>query len=212
MLIDLHTHTYPNSDDSFLSPTELILRAKKSGLDGICLTEHDWYWSHEAAAQLARELDFVVIPGVETNTEDGHFIVFGLDRFKFGMHHTDFLRGMVDERGGFMILAHPFRRNFYSQDDIEETVEKCLQKPMLKYVDTIEILNGKGKPRQNEFSQELAKRLGWKGIGGSDAHEMKDIPTCATYFERKVTNLEELIQELKAGRYEPVDLRQQPRG
>ena len=208
MLIDLHTHTFPNSDDSFLSPTELILRAKASGLDGICLTEHDWYWSHEAAAQLARELDFVVIPGVETNTDDGHLIVFGIDKFKFGMHHTDFLREMVDEKGGFMILAHPFRRNFYSQDDIEETVEKILQKPLFKYVDTIEILNGRAKPRQTEFSQELGRRLGWQGIGGSDAHELKDIPTCATYFERKVRNLEELIQELKAGRYKPVDLRQ----
>ena len=105
MLIDLHTHTYPNSDDSFLSPTELILRAKKSGLDGICLTEHDWYWSHEAAAQLARELDFVVIPGVETNTEDGHFIVFGLDRFKFhmGFELKPFREGIV-----FNPLLKPF--------------------------------------------------------------------------------------------------------
>jgi len=41
----------------------------------------------------------------------------------------------------------------------------------------------------------------------SDAHELKDIPSYATCFERKVRNLEELIQELKAGRYKPVDLR-----
>ncbi|MDP2919378.1 MAG: PHP domain-containing protein, partial [Dehalococcoidia bacterium] len=208
MLIDLHTHTTPNSDDSFLSPTELILQAKKSGLDGICLTEHDWYWSHEAVAQLARESDFVVIPGVETNTEDGHVIAFGIDKFKFGMHRLSFLRQMVDEKGGFMILAHPFRRNFYSQDNIDETVEKLCQKGIFKYLDTIETLNGRGKERQNQFSAALGKKLGWQGIGGSDAHELKDTPTCATHFERNVRNLEELIQELKAGRYKPVDLRE----
>ena len=208
MLIDLHTHTTPNSDDSFLSPTELVLHAKKCGLDGVCLTEHDWYWSHEAAAQLGKELNFLVIPGVETNTEDGHMIVFGIDKFKFGMHHTDFLREMVDEKGGFMILAHPFRRNFYTQDDIDETVEKVCQKSVFRYVDTIEILNGRGKERQNSFSLELGRRFGWQGIGGSDAHELKDIPSYATCFERKVRNLEELIQELKAGRYKPVDLRE----
>jgi predicted metal-dependent phosphoesterase TrpH len=207
MLIDLHTHTSPNSDDSFLSPTELVVRARKSGLDGICLTEHDWYWSHAAAQQLAKELDFVVIPGVETNIEDGHCIVFGIDKFKFGMHRVGFLRQMVDEVGGFIILAHPFRRHFYSQDDIEEAADKFFLNPIFRYIDTIEVLNGRAKERQNAFSAELCSRLGWKGVGGSDAHELKDIPTCATHFERPVRNPEELICELRAGRYRPVDLR-----
>ncbi len=207
MLIDLHTHTTPNSDDSFLSPTELVLHAKKSGLDGICLTEHDWYWSKDAAARLGREHDFLVIPAVETNTEDGHIIAFGIDKFKFGMHRISFLRQMVDEVGGFMILAHPFRRHFYSNDDIDESVDKFLENPLFKYIDTIETMNGRGKERQNQFAQALGRRLGWKGVGGSDAHELKDIPTFATKFERQVRDLEELVRELKAGRYEPVDVR-----
>ncbi|MFC1994689.1 PHP-associated domain-containing protein, partial [Chloroflexota bacterium] len=42
--------------------------------------------------------------------------------------------------------------------------------------------------------------------GGSDAHSERDVPSCATYFERKVTCLEDLIAELKAGRFEAVDL------
>lgn len=208
MLIDLHTHTYPMSDDSLLSPTELVLRAKTAGLDGICLTEHDWYWSHEAAEQIAREHNFVVIPAVETNTEDGHMIVFGIDAFRFGMHHVSFLREMVGEAdNGFMILAHPFRRNFYSQDDIDEAVDKLLKNPVFESIDTIEALNGRGKPRQNEFAQALTKRLGWRGVGGSDAHEPKDVGTCATEFERPVRNLEELVRELRAGRYRPVDMK-----
>ena len=207
MLIDLHTHTYPNTDDSFLSPSELIVNAKRAGLDGVCLTDHDWYWNHEAVAWLERVHDFLVIPGVETNTEDGHILAFGIDEFKFGMHRISFLRQMVDEKGGFMILAHPFRRHFYSSDDIDESVDRFFQNPLFQYIDTIEILNGKGTERQNSFSQALGKRLGWQGIGGSDAHELKEIPSCATYFERKIRNLEEMIQELKAGRYKPVDLR-----
>ena len=207
MLIDLHTHTYPNSDDSFLSPSELIVNAKKAGLDGVCLTDHDWYWDHEAVAWLEKQHKFLVIPGVETNTEEGHILAFGIGEFKFGMHRISFLREMVDENGGFMILAHPFRRNFYSSDDIDESVDKILKKPLFKYIDTIEALNGKATERQNQFSQALGKRLGWTGVGGSDAHELMEIPSCATYFERNIRNLEEMIQELKAGRYKPVDLR-----
>ena len=45
-------------------------------------------------------------------------------------------------------------------------------------------------------------------MGGSDAHELKEIPSCATYFEKNIRNLEEMIQELKAGRYKAVDLRE----
>ncbi len=47
MIIDLHTHTYPRSGDSLLNPDVLIQEAKKLGLDGICLTEHDEFWDVE---------------------------------------------------------------------------------------------------------------------------------------------------------------------
>ncbi|MDD5289428.1 MAG: PHP domain-containing protein [Dehalococcoidales bacterium] len=207
MLIDLHTHTFPKSDDSLLYPEELIAQAKKTGLDGICITDHDWYWTEGAIAHLSKEHDFLLIPGVEVNTEEGHVIAFGIDEFKFGMHRVSFIREMLDNNGGFMILAHPFRHTFYIDDDINETIDECYQKPLYQLVDTIEVLNGKGKTQQNKFSQELARRLGCKGTGGSDAHETKDMPSCATYFERNIRNREELIQELKAGRYRAVDLR-----
>ncbi|MBN1614890.1 MAG: PHP domain-containing protein [Deltaproteobacteria bacterium] len=207
MLIDLHTHTKPKSDDSFLSPSELIVQAKKAGLDGICLTEHDWFWSPEDLKNLSKAFNYLIIPGVEINTDDGHFIVFGIDAYEFGMHRTAFLRDVVDAGGGFMIFAHPYRRNFSVDDDIDEAVERCCRKSVLQYVDTIEILNGQGKEKQNEFSKRLAYRLGWKGVGGSDAHELKDIPSYATRFERRIGNREELIRELKAGRYRAVTVK-----
>ena len=207
MLIDLHTHTHPKSDDSLLSPSEIVVKAKKAGLDGICVTEHDWFWAKETAEHLSKELDFLVLPGIEMNTEDGHMIVFGVTEFVFGMHHTDFLRDIVLKKGGFMILAHPFRHRYYSDEDIAIKVEECYDKPLFKLVDTIETLNGRAKEKQNQFSAALGKKLGWQGIAGSDAHFPRDVATVATKFERDVRNVEELIRELKAGRYQPVDLR-----
>ena len=207
MLIDLHTHTHPSSDDSLLSPTELVLKAKAAGLDGVCFTEHDWFWSKEAVDHLSKELDFLILPGVEMNTEDGHVLVFGTTDFIFGMHHTDFLRDYVLRNGGFMILSHPFRHRFYSDDDIEQKVEEVYRRPIFQRVDTIEVLNGRGKEKQNQFSVALGKKLGMKGVAGSDAHYPYDVGTAATKFQRNIRNVEELIQELKAGRYRPVDLR-----
>ena len=81
MLIDLHTHTHPLSHDSLLSPDELIEAAKAARLDGVCLTEHDFFWDPTEVAALRKRHNFLVIPGIEVNTEDGHIVVFGLDRF-----------------------------------------------------------------------------------------------------------------------------------
>ena len=62
MLIDLHTHTKPLSWDSLLSADDLVAMAKRAGLDGVCLTEHDMFWDHEKAAGLCRRHNFLVIP------------------------------------------------------------------------------------------------------------------------------------------------------
>ena len=78
MIIDLHTHTLVGSDDSYIDIDELVERAKKSGLDGVCVTDHDWFWRQSTIERLCRELDFLILPGVEMNTEDGHLLVFGL--------------------------------------------------------------------------------------------------------------------------------------
>lgn len=208
MIIDLHTHSFPRSDDSYLEPAELIHQAKETGLDAICFTEHDWFWDKDDLARLSQEHDFLVLPGVEMNTEEGHILVFGIEEYTFGMHRTEYLKRIVDEEGGVMILAHPYRRNLHDEDDLHAAVEQYRQKPFFHLLDMIEVLNGRATERQNQFSQELCRQLNLKGIGGSDAHKMPDIPTCATLFDRRISNVEELITELKSGRFRAVDLRQ----
>ena len=207
MIIDLHTHTKPLSDDSFLELSELIDRAKQSGLDAICLTEHDWFWDEDELVKLSKEHDFLLLPGVEINTEEGHLLVFGLEEYKFGMHRTRFIRQILDRVGGFIILAHPYRRQLHEEDDIQTTAEQYSRKTFFRFMDAIEALSGRGTERQNQFSQELCRRLNLKGVGGSDAHQITDIPSYATCFERKIRNVEELIGELKAGRFKAVDMR-----
>lgn len=211
MLIDLHNHTWPFSDDSLLSPEELVEGAKKSGLDGICITEHDWFWDPEEMAALGKKMDFLVIPGVEINTEEGHLLVFGLEEYVFGMHRASFVKEELEKNGGGAIIAaHPYRRQFkpeHNREQYEESLEKAATKSIFSIVDGVEVLNGRGSERENDFSHELTDMLDMKGVGTSDAHQLHDIGKNATRFERRITGLEELITELKAGRFSPVILR-----
>ena len=210
MIIDLHTHTRVGSDDSFISIAQLVEKARKSGLDGVCITDHEWFWERETIEELCREHDFLLLPGVEMNTDEGHFLVFGLDKYVFGMHRTGFLKQTLDDVGGVMVLAHPYRRNMYYGEDIETSVARYSQKPVFNFVDIIETHNGRGSEKQSRFSRELCQRLDLKATGGSDAHQISDLPSGATVFERDISSVEELITELKAGRFHPIDLRQNP--
>ena len=208
MIIDLHTHTKPWSDDSNLELPALIHKAKQAGLDGVCLTEHDYFWDKDELARLSQQHDFLILPGVEIENMEGHILVFGVAKYSPDMHRAEHLRHIVDEAGGVMILAHPFRGRFYEVDDIHDALEQCYQEPIFRLVDTIETFNGRGSEKQNRFCRELGRRLNLEGVGGSDAHTTLHLPSCATFFERKVGNVEELITELKAGRFRGVDLRQ----
>lgn len=210
MIVDLHCHTYPLSYDSTLSPDELILRSKALGLDGICLTEHDFFWDAKDVVALAEKHNFLVIPGVEINTEDGHMLVFGLRNYIFGMHRVDALAAMVKEARGAMIAAHPYRRQlpFQAKDDsvFEEALHKASDNPAYRYVCGLEEFNGRGKDQENRFSSELRMRLDLPGTGASDAHQPSDIASFATEFFSPIDDLQGLIRELRAGRFQPYKM------
>ncbi|MEE9285871.1 MAG: PHP domain-containing protein [Dehalococcoidia bacterium] len=215
MLIDLHTHTHRYSLDSGLSPDELVEGAKAAGLDGICITEHDQFWDHREVRRLANRHDFLVLAGCEITTEDGHMLVFGLDGYVFGMHRAQFLKKMADRAGAAMLVAHPYRRQFNGErgpwvPPYDDQVVKACANAVFHIADAVETLNGRGTSEQNGFSLDICTRHGMPAIGASDSHEVNDIGTCATEFERPIGGLEDLVAELKAGKYRPVELRRSP--
>ena len=207
MLIDIHTHTYPVSDDSLLDPEELVSQAKKVGLDGVCITDHDGFWDPKDIKKLSLKTDFLVIPGCEVTTEDGHLLVYGLKEYIFGMHKSDFVKDLVEEQGGAIVIAHPYRRvyreptseNNFSYDQM---IEKGLRNNALKLSDAVEINNGRGTKKENQFSTDLAKKINMPGTGASDAHKISDIGTYATRFYDQINDELDLIEALKKGRFQ----------
>ena len=208
MLIDLHNHTRPLSHDSLITADDLIVAAKERGLDAVCLTEHDFFWDVDEARSLSKRHDFPAFPGVELNTEDGHFVTFGIDKWVYGMHRTDELAAMVDKASGVLIAAHPYRRQLpfelKTEGDWSDAMERAAANPAYAHVRAMETFNGRGSERENAFATELCERLQLRKVAASDAHELTDIGTCATEFSRQVSTVEDLVAELVAGRFEPV--------
>ncbi len=191
---------------------DLIDAAKAHGLDGICLTDHDWFWPLDRVRDLSRRHEFLVLPGSEINTDTGHVLVFGLDEYVFGLHKPAFLHNKVAGKGGVIIAAHPHRRRFledpgHQPEAREEMLERASGDAFFQMCHAIEGLNGRATEVQNSFSRDLGKRLGAKMCAGSDAHRLEQVGTAATQFEEKVTGLAGLIEQLKSGKFQAVDLR-----
>ena len=211
MIIDIHTHTYPTSVDSFIDADELIEEAKRIGLDGVCITDHDGFWNHREVEDLSRRHDFLVLPGCEVTTEEGHLLVYGLHKYIFGMHRATFVKEKLDREQGAMVVAHPYRRTYrkdahVSQAAYHEMVERAARNEVFGMVDAVEVFNGRGLSEENAFSHEMARRFDLPGTGASDAHNLEDLGSFATEFERRITSLDDLITELREGRFKPIVL------
>jgi predicted metal-dependent phosphoesterase TrpH len=210
MLIDLHAHTRTWSWDSTLTPDDLIERCKAAGLDGVCFSEHDYFWDADAVHALAKKHAFVVIPAVEINTETGHVLCYGIDKYVYGMHRMWELAEHVQRAGGAMVAAHPYRRqmpwNPERESEYAEALEKASRNPSYAACAAIETVNGRGSEAENTFSERLREMLSLPAAAGSDSHDPKDIGRCATEFLRPVAGLDDLIEELKAGRFRAVRL------
>ncbi len=205
IIIDLHTHTFPASPCSSAEVNQLISEAKRIGLDGICLTDHNYVWKSDDVEELRQRHGFLILRGNEIITDQGDMLVFGMDTDIKGVIKLDDLREEVVKAGGFMIAAHPFRGFLtFNVGDIGLTPEKAMERPLLKLVDAIEVLNGKVTQRENDFASKVALGLGIKATGGSDAHDVSEVGVYATQFFDAIKCEKDLVDALKNGNFSPV--------
>ena len=208
LAIDLHVHTSEASPCSSAPLGDLVTEAKRIGLDGICLTDHNHVWDPKTLAELRQRHDFLILRGNEIATDQGDMLVFGFDGDIKGVMRLDELRRKVLKTGGFIIAAHPFRGFLtFGIGQLGLTPEKAMERPLFQHVDAVEVLNSKVSDKENRFSSQVAAGLGLPGTGGSDAHEVEEVGVYATRFSDTITNEEELVGALKGGSYSPITFR-----
>ncbi len=206
MRIDLHTHTSPRSPCSSIDPLDLVREATRLQLDGICLTEHQVVWGPDEVAELAGEAKLKIFRGNEFTTNQGDILVFGFEKDIVELLTIEELRDEVVAAGGFMIAAHPFRGfKTFGIGQLQMTVEQACTRKVFDFVDALEIRNGKVSEEENGMATKVAARLGLPGTGGSDAHRVDEVGKWVTDFERAIGSEQELVEELRAGRFSVPD-------
>lgn len=205
MIIDLHIHSSPASPCSSAPVDDLIEEAKRIGLNGICLTDHNFVWSPESIEELRQRHGFLILRGNEITTDQGDMLVFGFDRDIKGIIKLGDLAEEVHASGGVIIAAHPFRGFLtFGMEQLGLTVEKAMERPLFKHVDAVEVLNSKVTEKENSFASKVAGGLGLSATGGSDAHEISEVGIYATRFSDNIESEADLIEALKSGNFEPI--------
>jgi hypothetical protein len=97
-----------------------------------------------------------------------------------------------------------------NERDYHEALARAAKNPAYGYCAALEKLNGRGTVKENQFSAALCDFMKLPGTAGTDSHSRSDIGRVATEFERDIHDVDGLIEELKAGRFDAVDLTGKP--
>jgi predicted metal-dependent phosphoesterase TrpH len=176
--IDLHTHSF-FSGDGVSSPEDLIAAARAKGLQSIAITDHN---TCDAITYLLDKglmrmdglpvNDFLILPGVEVTTADGHLLCIGAT--------LPFLKGkpalevceIIHQRGGLAIPPHPY--DLFRAGIRFSTLEKLP-------VDAIEVFNAATTLRRyNRYAFKYAQLRDLPMTAASDAHHAAAVGTAYT--------------------------------
>lgn len=187
--IDLHVHTH-HSYDSLITPEQLVFYAKKRGLNGIAITDHD---KIDGALKIAKETDFLIIPGIEISSLNGHMLGLNVQELipsKLGVDETV---DKIHEAGGIAVACHP--ATFFKGSLGKHTNSKF---------DAVEVINASAVPFKYSIkhSRQIALRLGISQVAGSDAHYAPEIGCAYTLVDAEL-QVDKIINAIIKGLCEP---------
>lgn len=187
--IDMHVHTC-YSADSLITPEELVFYAKKRGLDGVAVTDHGRL---DGALKIAAETDFLIVPGIEIASSDGHVVGLNVTEPVSGKLSADETVDRIHGAGGIAVACHPVG-----------LFKGGLGKHINLSFDAVEVINSSAIPFSYAVKQsmKIASRLGKPRLAGSDAHYGPEIG-CAYTVVNAEPNVDNVVKAISRGMCQP---------
>ena len=181
--LDLHIHSQ-YSEDGKGSPEDIIKSLQKRGINGVAITDHNTVEGGLKALKVAPK-DFIVIPGLEISTADGHIIGLNVkENIPRGLSVEETIEKIID-LDGTPIVPHLIR----SMSGIKEKKLKKINKK----ISAIEVFNACSTPQSNLKTAKVAKKYNLGGTGGSDSHNPKYAGYGYTVVETTDYNIDSII-------------------
>ncbi len=187
--IDLHIHTC-YSYDGLITPQELVFYARKHGLDGVAITDHNRI---DGALKIAKETHFLIIPSIEISSRSGHIVGLNLTEPVPRDLSVEETIDRIHELGGLAVACHP--RAF---------LKSSLKGNVSQKFDAVEVINASAFPfkRSVKQAQKIASSLELAQVAGSDAHYAPEIGFAYTTVEAE-PDIEEIVKAIDKGLCQP---------
>jgi predicted metal-dependent phosphoesterase TrpH len=195
--IDLHTHSF-FSGDGVSSPEELIAAAREKGLHGFAITDHN---TCDAVTYLIEKRlmradglpvdDFLIIPGVEVTTAEGHLLCIGTT-----LPNPKQLKGqparevcqLIHKHGGLAIPPHPY--------DLFRAGIRFASLETLP-IDAVEVFNAATTLRRyNRYAFKYAQVRGLPMTAASDAHHEAAVGTAYTILNTEDLSVKGILAQI----------------
>jgi predicted metal-dependent phosphoesterase TrpH len=188
--IDLHVHTC-YSCDSIITPEDLVFYAKKRGLDGVAVTDHDRI---DGALKIAKETDFLIIPGIEVSSLNGHVVGLNLQELIPKELSVSETVDKIHEKSGLAVACHPVA-----------FMKGSVGKNANARFDAVEVINASAIPFSYSVKcgEKIASNFGISRVAGSDAHYGPEIGCAYTLVDAEL-EVEEILNAISKGKCQPV--------
>jgi hypothetical protein len=172
LAMDTHVHTFPFSA-STLWPWDLVLEARRQGLDAIAITGHDQVLAGQMGRWFSRLVGGpIVLAGEEIVSPGYHLIAVGIEHTISWRLNAAAAIDEVHRQGGIAIAAHPVAEFWPGWNAAA-----------MRKLDGAEIVQPviytTGNARRE--MQEFAARRRLTAIGSSDYHGLGPVGLCRTY-------------------------------
>ena len=199
-IIDFHVHS-PVSTCSRTTFSGILSWASRKNLNGLVVTDHDTYHGVEKMKTHAKSSEITIYRGIEVTSQEGHLLLLGCDDIPPpGMLRSIEILDLVQDAGGVLIVAHPYRkmrtRYFHESHSFGDLVYELA-------LDGIE-LNAKSSKQENKLARTAAQSRDLALIGGSDAHRDSEIGGLVTGFDAVIEDEDDLIQAIHARKCRPL--------
>ena len=211
---ELHCHTGCTSRCGRVQPERIVELYKNVGYSGIVVTDHyspmtftpnwspqkqvDFYLNGYRRMKKAAGEDFTVLLGMELRhyATANDYLIYGITEDfiqsagNLMMKGADKMREFCDENGYLLFQAHPFR----------PFITRCNP----KYLDGVEVYNGKTPRRDNERAEKWAREISKLMVSGSDFHTEAHLARGGIITESPINNNSQLIEILKSQSFELI--------
>ena len=184
--LDLHVHSQ-YSEDAIGRPEDIVKSLKNRGLQGVAITDHNTIEGALKALKI-KPKDFIVIPGIEISTADGHMLALNVkENFPRNLSVEETVE-MILDKGGMPLVPHLFRKMSGIKKEKLETI--------YKKIPAMEVFNGCSLPKTNIKTAKVAKEFNLGGTGGSDAHDSLYAGYAYTIIESTDMSIDSILSEI----------------